>query len=75
MLIFFALHLVIVASPLYPHSRLSWICAWTSSFVHGVPFVFTVSPTLLKSNTTRAARAAQGCTEDVRMGAGDKTHE
>jgi len=28
-----------------------------------------------KSNTTRAARAAQGCTEDVRMGAGDKTHE
>jgi len=28
-----------------------------------------------ESNTTRAARAAQGCTEDVRMGAGDKTHE
>ena len=28
-----------------------------------------------RSNTTRAARAAQGCTEDVRMGAGDKTHE
>ena len=29
-----------------------------------------------KSNTTRAARAAQGCTDDsVRMGAGDKTHE
>ena len=37
----FFLHVVIVASPLYPHSsRLSWICAWTSSFVHGVPSVF-----------------------------------
>ena len=43
----FFLHLVIVASPFHPHSRLSWICAWTSSFVHGVPSVFTVSPTLL----------------------------
>jgi len=31
---------------------------------------------LLQSNTTRAARAAQGCTEDsVRMGTGGKTHE
>ena len=25
---------VIVASPLYPHSRLSWFCTWTSFFVH-----------------------------------------
>jgi len=43
----FFLHLVIVASPFHPHSRLSWICAWSSSFVHGVPSVFTASPTLL----------------------------
>ena len=29
------LHLLIVAGPFHPHSsRLSWICAWTSSFVH-----------------------------------------
>ena len=31
---------------------------------------------MAESNTTRAARAAQGCTEDsVRMGAGGKIHE
>ena len=41
------------------------------SFVVYESLIFVLS----KSNTTRAARAAQGCTEDVRMGAGDKTHE
>ena len=34
----FFLHLVIVASPFHPHSRLSWICAWTSSFVQHAEF-------------------------------------
>jgi len=36
----------------------------------------TILGHIQESNTTRAARAAQGCTEDsVRMGTGGKAHE